>query len=172
MTWRTKKDHFTNYTCKWRKTDLGKTNPNHRYFMRLLNNLTSSYLKNNKSYLLANKPEIYYSMINRPLPKKYLRKNYPIAPVNAYIPPQSKLSREQLNINLEKEIKEKKEKEQAQKIAAEKKRKEQERIRYNRETFEKERRYIYWVDPTKPINQNRLGSSQTWRKEKKYKYYD
>ena len=51
MTWRTKKDHFTNYTCKWRKTDLGKTNPNHRYFMRLLNNLTSSYLKNNKNYL-------------------------------------------------------------------------------------------------------------------------
>ena len=57
-------------------------------------------------------------------------------------------------------------------VNTEKDRKEQERIRYNRETFEKERRYIYWVDPTKTINQNRLGSSQTWRKEKKYKYYD
>ena len=54
----------------------------------------------------------------------------------------------------------------------EKERKERERIRYNRETFEKEKRYVYWVDPFKPINQNRLGSSQIWRKEKKYKYYD
>ena len=67
---------------------------------------------------------------------------------------------------------ERQEKEEALRIKKEKDRKEQERIRYNRETFEKERRFIYWVDPTKPINQNRFGSSQTWRKEKKYKYYD
>ena len=49
---------------------------------------------------------------------------------------------------------------------------EQERARYNRETFERERRYIYWVNPSSPINQNKLGSSQQWRIEKKHKYYD
>ena len=49
---------------------------------------------------------------------------------------------------------------------------EQERARYNRETFERERRYIYWVNPSRPINQNKLGSSQQWRIEKKHKYYD
>ena len=111
-------------------------------------------------------------MINRPIPKKYQKTNYPIAPVNAYVPPQSKLSKEELEKQMENESKERKEKEETLRIKKEKERKEQERIRYNRETFEKERRFIYWVDPTKPINQNKLGSSQIWRKEKKYKYYD
>ena len=92
--------------------------------------------------------------------------------MNFYVPLNSKLSKEELDRQWELEIKERKEKEEALRIKKEKERKEQERIRYNRETFENERRYIYWVDPTKPINQNRLGSSQTWRKEKKYKYYD
>ena len=172
MTWRNKRDHINNYTCKWRNSDLGKTNPNHQYFMRLINKETADYLRENKDYLLANKPEIYYSMINRKLPKKYIKEEKVITPVNSYIPPQSKMSREELDQSLEKQISERKEKEQALKIKREKERKEQERLRYNRETFEKERRYIYWVDPNKPINQNKLGSSQQWRIEKKYKYYD
>ena len=58
------------------------------------------------------------------------------------------------------------------KINREKIRKDQELIRYNRKTYEREQRYIYWVDPYKPINKNKLGSSQQWRIEKKYKYYD
>ena len=61
--------------------------------MGLIKKETERYLRANKDYLLNNKPEIYYSMINRPLPKKYLKKNYPIGPVNAYVPPQSKLSK-------------------------------------------------------------------------------
>ena len=76
------------------------------------------------------------------------------------------MSREELDQSLEKQISERKEREQALKIKKEKERKEQERLRYNRETFEKERGYIYWVDPNRPINQNKLGSSQQWRIEK------
>ena len=64
--------------------------------------------------------------------------------MNSYIPPQSKMSIEELDQSLEKEISEQKEKEQALKIKREKERKEQERLRYNCETFEKERRYVYW----------------------------
>ena len=66
--------------------------------------------------MLANKPEIYYSMINRKLPKKYIKEEKVITPVNSYIPPQSKMSREELDQSLEKQISERKEKEQALKI--------------------------------------------------------
>ena len=41
--------------------------------MRLINKETAEYLRENKDYLLANKPEIYYSMLNRKLPKKYIK---------------------------------------------------------------------------------------------------
>ena len=43
MTWRNKRDHINNYTCKWRKSKLGKTNPNHHYFARLLKKETNNY---------------------------------------------------------------------------------------------------------------------------------
>ena len=73
-----------------------------------------------------------------------------ITPVNAYVPSQSQMSKEKLNQSLKREIKERKEKVQAMKINREKIRKDQELIRYNRKTYEREQRYIYWVDP---INQ-------------------
>ena len=171
MSWRNKRDHFTNYTCKWRKSNLGKTNPNHHYYMRLIKKETDKFLRENKDYLLANKPEIYYSMINRKLPKKYIKEKKVITPVNSYIPPQSKMSREELDQSLEKQISERKEREQALKIKKEKERKEQERIRRNREAAEHENSYIHWVDPFEPVNKNKLGHSQSWRIEKKYEYY-
>ena len=82
------------------------------------------------------------------------------------------MSKEELNQILEKQLQDRRDKEQAIKIKKDKQKKEQERARYNRETFERERRYIYWVNPSRPINQNKLGSSQQWRIEKKHKYYD
>ena len=97
MTWRNKRNYFNNYTCKWRNSDLGKTKPNHQYFMRLLKNETESFLRENKEYLLNNKPEIYYSMMNRKLPKKYIKKNTVVTPVNSYVPPQFKLIPEELD---------------------------------------------------------------------------
>ena len=44
MTWRNKRDHINNYTCKWRRSKLGKTNPNHHYFARLLKKETNDFL--------------------------------------------------------------------------------------------------------------------------------
>ena len=35
-----------------------------------------------------------------------------------------------------------------------------------------ERKYIRWVDPFTPINQGKLGSSQSWRLAKPKRYYD
>ena len=49
--------------------------------------------------------------------------------------------------------------------------KELSRKRYNRETFLREQRYIRFVNPFEPINKNKLGSSQAWKKEKKFEYY-
>ena len=126
MTWRNKRDHINNYTCKWRNSDLGKTNPNHQYFMRLINKETADYLTENKDYLLANKPEVYYSMMNRKLPKKYIKEKTVVTPVNAYVPPQSKIIKEELNQILEKQLQDRRDKEQAIKIKKDKQKKEQE----------------------------------------------
>ena len=91
-----------------RKRQFGRTNPNHRYFMGLLKTETEEYLKDNKEKLLREKPEIYYQMINRKLPKKYQKKDKPVKmPVNAFVPPQSKLSKEELDIQMKKEAEEK-----------------------------------------------------------------
>ena len=32
-------------------------------------------------------------------------------------------------------------------------------------------RYVYWCNPHEPINKGKLGSSQSWRKEKKFPVY-
>ena len=109
MTWRNKRDHINNYTCKWRRSKLGKTNPNHHYFAKLLKKETNDYLISNKEYLLAYKPEIYYSMKGQKLPKKYQQKQgVSITPVNAFVPPQSKLSKNELREQLNKEAEERK----------------------------------------------------------------
>ena len=112
--------------------------------MGLLKTETEEYLKDNKEKLLREKPEIYYQMINRKLPKKYQEKpKVQIAPVNAFVPPQSKLSKEELDIQMKKEAEERRIKENA---AREKKRidkLEEERIERNRAAALKERSYIY-----------------------------
>ena len=152
MTWRKNINHHTNYCAKWRNSSLGKTNPNHQYFSRLLKKETNDYLTSNKEYLLANEPEIYYSMKGQKLPKKYQQKQgICITPVNAYVPTQSKLNSNELR--------------------QENKRKEMIKQR-NQNAYAREQSYIHWVDPYTPINHNKLGSSQAWKIEKKYKYYD
>ena len=152
MTWRKNKNHHTNYCAKWRNSSLGKTNPNHQYFSRLLKKETNDYLTSNKEYLLANEPEIYYSMKGQKLPKKYQQKQgICVSPINAYVPPQSKLN--------------------SNEFRQENKRKEMIKQR-NQNAYAREQSYIRWVNPFTPINHNKLGSSQSWKTEKKYKYYD
>ena len=139
--------------------------------MRLLKNETLSFLRENKQYLLNNKPEIYYSMINKPLPKKYQKKNYPIAPVNAYIPPQSKLSPEELDKQLEQEAIARKQKEQALKEKQQKEMKEKERIERNRAALAREQRRIFWCNAYEQGNYVSIHSERYKRREKKYEYY-
>jgi hypothetical protein len=110
-------------------------------------------------------------MINRPLPKKYLKKNYPIAPVNAYVPPQSKLSKEELDKQLEEERLIREQKEQALKVKKEIERKEKERRERNRAAIEKERRYVFWSNAYDQGNYVSIHSEHYKKREKKYEYY-
>ena len=166
MTWRNKRDYFNNYTCKWRNSDLGKTKPNHQYFMRLLKNETERFLRENKEYLLNNKPEIYYSMINRKLPKKYIKKNTVGTPVNAYVPPQSKLSSDELDKKLEQEAIVRKQKEKALKEQKEKERRER-----NRAALCREQKYVFWSNAYEQGNYVSIHSEKFNSKDKKYQYY-
>ena len=171
MTWRNKRDHINNYTCKWRNSDLGKTKPNHQYFMRLLKNETESFLRENKEYLLNNKPEIYYSMINRKLPKKYIKRNTVVTPVNAYVPPQSKSSPEELDKQLEQEVMVRKQKEKALKEQKLKEQKEKERRERNRAALCREQKYVFWSNAYEQGNYVSIHSEKFNSKDKKHQYY-
>ena len=71
MDWRSDRKHYTKYCSKWRRSNRGILKPNHRYFMGKINKITNEFLTNNKKFLLAHQPEIYYSMKGKKLPKKY-----------------------------------------------------------------------------------------------------
>jgi len=151
-----------------RKRKFGRTNPNHPYFMGLLKTETEEYLKHNKERLLKEEPEIYYQMINRKLPKKYQEKpTVQITPVNAFVPPQSKLSKEELDAQMNKEAEERRIKEEA---AREKKRKdklEEERVERNRAAALRERSRIYRVNAYEQGNYRSIHSDEYQQKVKK-----
>ena len=157
-----------------RKRQFGRTNPNHRYFMGLLKTETEEYLKDNKEKLLREKPEIYYQMINRKLPKKYQEKpKVQTTPVNAFVPPQSKLSKEELDIQMKKEAEERRIKENAAREKQRIDKLEEERIERNRAAALKERSLIYWTNPHDQGNYRSIHSEeyQSRNKKKKYEYY-
>ena len=139
--------------------------------MRLLKKETESFLRANKQYLLNNKTEIYYSMINRKLPKKYMKQNVVVTPVNAYVPPQSKLSPEELDKQLEQEALERKKREEALREKQQKEMKEKERKERNRAALAKEQRLIYWCDAREQGNYVSIHSDKFKSRGKKYEYY-
>ena len=151
-----------------RKRKFGRTNPNHPYFMGLLKTETEEYLKDNKEKLLREKPEIYYQMVNRKLPKKYQKKDNTLnMPVNAFVPPQSKLSKDELDAQMKKEDEERRIKEEA---AREKKRKdklEEERVERNRAAALRERSRIYRVNAYEQGNYRSIHSDEYQQKVKK-----
>ena len=148
-----------------------KTKPNNRYFSSELKKLTNEIIYGPIGQQMKEQdPAKYYSLLNRPLPKKYQKPNYPIAPVNAYVPEQSKLSPEELCRKLDEEMALRKQKEAEEQKRKEIIRKEQERIKRNQEAKARERRYIFWCNPNESINKNKLGSSRIIR-NKKYDYY-
>ena len=141
--------------------------------MGLLKTETEEYLKDNKEKLLRENPEVYYQMINRKLPKKYQKKDTPLnMPVNAIVPPQSKLSKEELDAQMKKEAEERRIKEE---VAREKQRKaklEEERIEQNRAAVLRESKYISWVNPHVQGNYRSIHSEEYQRKvNKKTKFY-
>ena len=149
-----------------------KTKPNNLYFKRELKKITTEMRENLCTEELKKKdPHLYYCMMDRKLPKKYLKKNYPIAPVNAYVPPQSKLSKEELDKQLEEERLVREQKEKALKVKKETERKEKERRERNRAAIEKERRYVFWSNAYDQGNYVSIHSDQYKKKEKKYEYY-
>ena len=126
-----------------------KTKPNNRYFKGELKRLTQEMRDTFcTEELKKENPAHYYSMMGRKLPKKYQEKlTVQIAPVNAIVPPQSKLSKEELDApNCKKRLK----KDVLRKNAArEKKRKdklEEERIQRNNAAALRESKYIGWTD--------------------------
>ena len=107
------------------------------------------------------------------LPKKYQEKpKVQIAPVNAFVPPQSKLSKEELDAQMTREAEERRIKEEA---AREKKRKEkleEERIERNRAAVLRESKYISWVNPHVQGNYRSIHSEEYQRKvNKKTPFY-
>ena len=151
-----------------RKRSLGKVKVNYN---SLVKKEVESYLRVYGAKIKQEDPEKYYSMINKPLPKKYQKKNYPIAPVNAYVPPQSKLSPEELDKQLEQEAIARKQKEQALKEKQQKEMKEKERIERNRAALAREQRRIFWCNAYEQGNYVSIHSDRYKKREKKYEYY-
>ena len=92
-----------------------KTKPNNLYFKGELKRLTQEMRDTFcTEELKKENPAHYYSMMGRKLPKKYQEKpKVQITPVNAFVPSQSKLSKEELDIQMKKEAEEKRIKEEA-----------------------------------------------------------
>ena len=163
-----KKDGARYKVSKSRKRKFGETKPNFNAFVK---QEKDDFINKSGAILKETNPPLYYSMINKPLPKKYLRKNYPIAPVNAYVPPQSKLSPEELDKQLEQEALERKKREEALREKQQKEMKEKERKERNRAAVAKEQRYIYWCDANEQGNYVSIHSDKFKNRGKKYEYY-
>ena len=156
---------------KNRKTKFSQTNLNNRYFNKLLKKQNEDFLKANGETLKENNPELYYSIKNKPLPKKYQKAKPLIAPVNAYVPEQSKLPKAELDLQIEKELELKKEKE-AKALAAKQKKAKEVALENYRQRLRKEVSAIYvcrpqdnhrWVSVNSDAYQN--------KSKKKYEYY-
>ena len=149
-----------------------KTKPNNLYFTGLIKKEVGFFKSTFGDQIKKNEPAKFFSIMKKKLPKRYQVKPFPTAPVNAFVPPQSKLSSNELRKQLDKDAKERKLKAQKEHdLRQENKRKEVIKQR-NQNAFAREQSYIHWVNPFTPINHNKLGSSQAWKIEKKYKYYD
>ena len=151
-----------------------KTKPNNRYFKEELKQITQE-MRNDlcTEELKQNDPVQYFSLMGKKLPKKYREKpTVHMAPVNASVPPQSLLSKEELEVSLEKEMEERRIKEEA---AGEKKRKDklaEERIERNNAAALKERSYIYWTNPHEQGRWRSIHSEEYQRKvNKKTPFY-
>ena len=151
-----------------------KTKPNNRYFKGELKRLTQEMRDTFcTEELKKENPAHYYSMMGRKLPKKYQEKpKVQIAPVNAFVPPQSKLSKEELDAQMKKEADERRIKENAAREKQRKDKLEEERIERNRAAVLRESKYISWVNPHVQGKYRSIHSEEYQRKvNKKTPFY-
>jgi len=152
-----------------------KTKPNNRYFKAELKRLTEEMRNDLCTEELKQKdPVHYYSLMGKKLPKKYQeRPTVHIAPVNAFVPPQSKLSKDELDAQMNKEAEERRIKEEAAREKQRKDKLEEERIERNKAAVLRERKYIGWTDAHTQGRWISIHSDeyQNKYKKKKYEYY-
>ena len=129
------------------------------------------FINKNGALIKETDPPLYYSMINRKLPKKYQKEEKVIMPVNAHVPPQSKLSPEELDKQLEQEALERKKHEEALREKQQKEQKEKERKERNRAALVREQRRIFWCNAYDQGNYVSIHSDKFKSKEKKHEYY-
>ena len=151
-----------------------KTKPNNKHYNKQIKEVVDDYIGVNGETIKNEDPETYYSLMDKKLPKKYQKKDSVLRqPVNAYIPPQSKLTYVELEVSLEKEAEERRIKEK--KLEEEKKAKKVEELRIERNNAAalKERSLIYWTNPHDQGNYRSIHSEeyQSRYKKKKYEYY-
>ena len=151
-----------------RKRSLGKIKVNYN---SLVNKEVKNYLNVHGAKIKDEDPEKYYSMIGRKLPKKYIKEKKVITPVNAYVPPQSKLSPEELDKQLKEEAIARKQKEQALREKQQEEMREKERVERNRAALAREQRRVFWCNAHEQGNYVNIHSDRYKKKEKKYEYY-
>ena len=146
-----------------------KTKPNNRYFKGELKRLTQEMRDTFcTEELKKENPAHYYSMMGRKLPKKYQEKpKVQTTPVNAFVPPQSKLSKEELDAQIAREAEERRIKEEATREKKRKDKLEEERIERNRATALRERSRIYRVNAYEQGNYRSIHSDEYQQKVKK-----
>ena len=167
---------FKNYEPSYHKYSsfCMKTKPNNRYFngevKRLTQEMRDTFCTEE---LKKENPAHYYSMMGRKLPKKYQEKpKVQITPVNAYVPPQSKLSKEELELQMKQEAEERKIKEQKAYEKKQEEIREKQRKEYNQRTFDKQQSLVFWCDAYTQVNYRSIHSEEYKSKtEKKYEYY-
>ena len=87
------------------------------------------------------------------------------------MPPQSKLSPEELDKQLEQEAMVRKQKEKALKEQKLKEQKEKERRERSRAAYNRERKYVFWSNAYEQGNYVSIHSEKFNSKDKKYQYY-
>jgi hypothetical protein len=151
-----------------------KTKPNNKHYNKQTKEVVDDFISVNGETVKNEDPETYYSLMDKKLPKKYQKKDSVLRqPVNAYIPPQSKLTYEELEASLEKEAEERRIKEKKLEEEKKAKKKEELKIERNRAATLRERKYIYWTDAHKQGRWRSIHSEeyQNRYKKKKYGYY-
>ena len=152
---------------KGRKSASVKTNLNNRYFMRLIKKATEDFLSVHGDRMKREQPEVYYSMINKPLPKKY-QKEEVVKPIESKPSVPDPIRENELSEYL-------KQRDMERKAEVEKIRNEQkESMKLSFSVDRKDpNRGMRFVSAYGPVNTATFGHTQTgkYKKKKKYEYY-